>query len=115
MMLLLRPDLVDDGYKDLPPARYSPMERLRPNYPLKNGGQGYVGHPALGDPAFARASSQVLAEAAMELVHGLLDGRLSPGAHRSPFFRIPFFRTNFWWALAAGASAGALAAYWLLG
>jgi len=115
MMLLLRPDLVDDGYKDLPPARYSPMERLRPNYPLKNGGQGYVGHPALGDPAFARASSQVLAEAAMELVHGLLDGRFSPGAHRSPFFRIPFFRTNFWWALAAGASAGALAAYWLLG
>jgi len=96
MMLLLRPDLVDDGYKDLPPARYSAMERLRPNYPLKNGGQGYVGHPALGDPAFARASSQVLAEAAMELVHGLLDGRLSPGAHRSPFFRIPFFRTNFW-------------------
>lgn len=115
MMLLLRPDLVDDGYKDLPPARYSAMERLRPNYPLKNGGQGYVGHPALGDPAFARASSQVLAEAAMELVHGLLDGRLAPGAYRSPFFRIPFFRTNFWWALAAGASAGALAAYWLLG
>ena len=114
MMLLLRPDLVDDGYKDLPPARYSPMERLRPNYPLKNGGQGYVGHPALGDPAFARASSQVLAEAAMELVHGLLDGRLAPGAHRSPFFAIPFFRTNFWWALAAGASAGALAAYWLV-
>ena len=50
----------------------------------------------------------------MELVHGLLDGRLAPGAHRSPFFAIPFFRTNFWWALAAGASAGALAAYWLL-
>ncbi|MBI3028444.1 MAG: creatininase family protein [Candidatus Rokubacteria bacterium] len=115
MMLLLRPDLVDDGYKDLPPARYRPIERLRPNYPLKNGGQGYVGHPALGDPAFARASSEVLAEAAMELVHGFLDGRLSPGAHRSPFFSIPFFRTNFWWALAAGASAAGLAAYWLLG
>ncbi len=114
MMLLLRPDLVDDGYKDLPPARYGRMKRLRPNYPLKNGGQGYVGHPALGDPAFARASSQVLVEASMELVHGLLDGRLSPGQHRSPFFAIPFFRTNFWWAVAAGAAAVALAAYWLL-
>jgi creatinine amidohydrolase len=115
MMLLLRPDLVDDGYKDLPATRYGLIHRLRPNYPLKNGGQGYVGHPALGDPAFARASSQVLADAAMELVRGLLDGRLAPGAHRSPFFAIPFFRTNFWWALAAGAAAGALAAYWLLG
>ena len=115
MMLLLRPDLVDDGYKDLPPARYGVMKRLRPNYPLRSGGQGYVGHPALGDPAFARASSQVLVEVSMELVHGLLDGRLSPEQHRSPFFAIPIFRTNFWWSLVAGAAAGALAAYWLLG
>ena len=28
-----------------------------PNYPLKNGGQGYVGHPALADATFAKAIS----------------------------------------------------------
>ncbi|MBI4590819.1 MAG: creatininase family protein [Candidatus Rokubacteria bacterium] len=114
MMLLLRPDLVADGYQDLPPARYGLLDRLRPNYPLKNGGRGYVGHPAMGDPAFARASAQVLVEAALELVNGLLDGRLSPEKSRSPFFAIPVFRTNFWWVLAPVAAAGAVVAYWLL-
>lgn len=113
MMLLLRPELVDDGYKDLPPARYGLLDRLRPNYPLKNGGRGYVGHPAMGDPAFARATTRVLVEAAMELVNSLLDGRIASGARRSPFFAIPIFRTNFWWALAAAVSAAALLAYWL--
>jgi creatinine amidohydrolase len=113
MMLLLRPELVDDGYKDLPPARYGLLDRLRPNYPLKNGGRGYVGHPAMGDPAFARATTRVLVEAAMELVNSLLDGRIASGARRSPFFAIPIFRTNFWWALAAALPAAALLAYWL--
>ena len=32
-----------DGWRDLPPARYSMSHRLIPNYPLRNGGQGYVG------------------------------------------------------------------------
>lgn len=113
MMLLLRPELVDDGYKDLPPARYGLLDRLRPNYPLKNGGRGYVGHPAMGDPAFARVTTRVLVEAAMELVNSLLDGRIASGARRSPFFAIPIFRTNFWWALAAALPAAALLAYWL--
>ena len=50
LMLLLRPELVDESYRTLPPARYSLAARVVPNYPLKNGGQGYVGHPALADP-----------------------------------------------------------------
>jgi creatinine amidohydrolase len=103
LMLLLRPDLVDGDYRELPPARYSLAARVRPNYPLRNGGQGYVGHPALADPAFARAAVDVLMDEAMVLVDGLLDGRLTPAERRSPFFAIPFFRTNFWPGLAAAA------------
>jgi creatinine amidohydrolase len=105
MMLLLRPDLVDPGYKHLPARRYSLSERLRPNYPIRAGRPGYVGHPAMADPAFARASAQVLVDQAMELVGSLLDGNLRPWKRRSPFFAVPFFRTNFWPAVAAGASA----------
>ena len=40
---------------------------------------------------------------AMTIVDGLLDGRLKPSDRHSPFFQVPFFRTNFW--RAAGATA----------
>jgi creatinine amidohydrolase len=114
IMLVLRPDLVDEGYRTLPAARYSLTERLVPNYPLRNGGQGYVGHPALADPAFARATTDVLMTEAMTVVDGLLDGRLRPSQRRSPFFTIPFFRTNFRRAAGALAAAAAVLAGWWL-
>ena len=103
LMLLLRPDLVDESFRTLPPARYSMVRRIVPNYPLKGGGQGYVGHPALADPTFAKATTEVLMREAMTIVDGLLDGRLKPSDRHSPFFQVPFFRTNFW--RAAGATA----------
>jgi len=105
LMLMIRPDLVDQSYRTLPPARYSLPERAVPNFPLRNGGRGYVGHPALADPAFAKAASEVLMAETMDLVEGLLDGRIPPSAGRSPFFVLPFFRTDFW-PLAATAAAG---------
>ncbi len=117
LMLMIRPDLVDPSYRTLPPARYSLRDRAIPNYPLRNGGQGYVGHPALADPAFAKAASEVLMADAMELVEGLLDGRVAPAAGRSPFFLLPFFRTEFWplAAAAAGIALGAVASLALSG
>jgi creatinine amidohydrolase len=96
LMLLIRPDLVDPSYRTLPPARYSLPERAVPNFPLRNGGQGYVGHPALADLAFAKAASEVLMAETMQMVEGLLDGHIAPSAGRSPFFVLPFFRTDFW-------------------
>ncbi|MGH7300166.1 MAG: creatininase family protein, partial [Candidatus Rokuibacteriota bacterium] len=113
IMLVLRPDLVDDGYRRLPAARYSLAERLRPNYAVRDGGPGYVGHPAMADPAFALVTTQVLIDEAMAVVEGLLDGRVRPSQRRSPFFAIPFFRTDFRRAVAA--TAVALAAWWILG
>ena len=111
VMLLIRPDLVGEGWRDLPPARYSMGRRLVPNYPLRDGGQGYVGHPALADPEFARATMTVLMDEAMTLVRGVLDGHLKPSRGRSPFFAMPFFRTNFWPAVAG---IGALTLAWVL-
>lgn len=112
MMLMLRPDLVDGAYRGLPPARYSLPERLVPNYPLRNAGRGYVGHPALAEPAFARATSEVLVTEAMALVDALLDGRLRPREGRSPFSAIPVFRTDFW-PLVAAAGLALAAVAWL--
>jgi creatinine amidohydrolase/Fe(II)-dependent formamide hydrolase-like protein len=102
LMLLLRPDLVDGAYRDLPPARYSWSARLRPNFARRAGGLGYVGHPALGDPAFARAALEALLAEAQGLVERLLDGGLPRRERRSPFYLVPFLRTDFW-PVAAGA------------
>jgi creatinine amidohydrolase len=116
IMLVLRPDLVNEGYRQLPGTRYSLAERLRPNYAVRNGGPGYVGHPAMADPAFARVTTEVLMDEAMAVVDGLLDGRLRPAQRRSPFFAIPLFRTDFRRILAAVAvGLAALAAWRILG
>ena len=107
-MLWLRPDLVAADFRALPAAAYPLPHRLVPNYPLRNGGLGYVGHPALADPAFAQATTEVFLSRAMTLVEGLLDGRIRPAERRSPFFAMPFFRTNFWPALGGAAALAAL-------
>lgn len=112
LMLLLRPDLVDEAYRSLPPARYAWRKRIRPNYPLRDGGLGYVGHPALADPAFARAVAGAVLEDGMALVDGLLDGRLSPRVSHSPFFALPFFHTRFWPVAGIVAGAVVAAAWW---
>jgi creatinine amidohydrolase len=96
LMLLLHPQLVDPGYRDLPPARYSWPRRLRPNFATRDGGLGYVGHPALGDPAFARAALEALLAEALSLAERFLDHGLPRRERRSPFYLIPFLRTDFW-------------------
>lgn len=111
MMLLLRPELVDPAYRDLPPARYPLAARLRPDFPLRSGGLGYVGHPALADLAFAKAAMTVLLDEAVVLVERLLDGRLRPHQRRSPLSLLPVLRTDFWPAAAALAGAIATAAW----
>jgi len=110
MMLMLRPELVDGSYRDLPAVTYRWPERLVPNYPLRGGGQGYVGHPALADPDFAKATCEILMEEVMALVHGLLDGKVAMLHRRSPFFVLPFFRTNFWRAAFAAGVLGTVGA-----
>jgi hypothetical protein len=105
-MLLLRPELVDAGYRDLPPTRFSLAQRVRPNYPLRGDGQGYVGDPARADLAFAKAALEVLLTEATDLAEGLLDGRLEARHLRSPFRLVPFLRTDFWPLAGALLAAG---------
>lgn len=106
LMLLLHPNLVDPGYRDLPPARYPLAHRLRPNFPLRGAGRGYVGDPARADVAFAKATLEVLVTEAAELAERLLDGRLETRHRRSPFWLVPPLRTNFWPVAGAVLAAG---------
>jgi creatinine amidohydrolase len=112
LMLLMRPELVDSGYRDLPPASYPMVQRLRPNYPLRGSGRGYVGDPARADLALAKVVLEVLLDEATDLAGRLLDGRLEGRQQRSPFRLVPFLRTDFW-PVAGVALAAALGALWL--
>jgi creatinine amidohydrolase len=112
LMLLLRPDLVDAGYRDLPPARYPMAQRLRPNYPVRGEGQGYVGDPARADLAFAKATLEVLVAEATQLAERLLDECLEARQHRSPFRLVPFLHTDFWRVGGVALLTG-LAGLWL--
>ena len=62
----------------------------------------------------ARATSEVLLGETMELVEGLLDGRITPSEEHSPFFPVPFFRTDFWRGATATMTLAALGALVLL-
>ena len=57
----------------------------------------------MADPTFAKATTEVLMREAMDLVERPARRPLKPSDRRSPFFQMPFFRTNFW--RAAGATA----------
>jgi hypothetical protein len=64
----------------------------------------------MADVPFAKATTEALVDASLELVSGLLDGTITAAAHRSPYTLLPFFRTNFWRVTAAAATVAAAAA-----
>src|SRR2546427_2155709 len=84
LMLLVRPDLVDGAYRTLPPARYSLAARAIPNYPLKSGGEGYVGPPPMAGPPLPQAAAEGLINEKMTQVEGGRDGRSRPPPPRPP-------------------------------
>lgn len=95
MMLWLRPDLVDQKFKELPDTLI-PRWRLRPTTPLKPpAGQGYLGAPARADKEFAEASLVVLREEATRVIRMFLNGTGRMRQFRSPLYWVPLLRTNF--------------------
>lgn len=100
MMLKLKPDLVDPGFRKLEPFTTKLIEKMRPNYPLKMGNRlGYVGHPARANEKFADGSSEFLLEKASELIENALFAGSNPKP--SAFYRLLIFRTNFMVTLVA--------------
>src|SRR5262249_42119553 len=91
VMLMLRPDRPDPvaaGSRALPSVTYSLPGPPPPTSPLRGGAQGYVAPPAMADPAFARATTDVLVATALELIDRLIAGTTHASKHRSPFFLV---------------------------
>ena len=113
-MLLLRPELVDAGYRDLPPARY-PLLQPAPRRTTRCAATVRATWATRRAPTSRsrRRPSRCSWPRPRELAEGLLDGRLEARHLRSPFRLVPFLRTDFWpvaGALLAAGLGGSVAA-----
>ena len=92
MMLLLRPELVDENYKNLPSVERGPKTR--------SSDSGYFGTPSRAYKEFAEASLGVMAEEASLAVERIISGKAGLTETISHLYRMiplrPYFRRNLY-------------------
>ena len=100
----VRPSLVDPGYAHLAPARFSLLDALRKNYPLRLGNQmGYIGSPAAASAEFGELARRLLLEVVWEVIRPVFEVQDESWQQMSFLYKIPFLRTAFPY-VAAGAA-----------
>jgi creatinine amidohydrolase len=116
LLMLARPELVDDSFARLPPQRFSLLEALKKNYPLRLGNKtGYIGSPAAATPEFGEAARAVLMEVVWEVARPVFEAKDDSWQRTCLLYKIPFMRTAFPY-VAAGIAlllAGLAAYLWL--
>ena len=96
LLLLIRPDLVNPGYASLPPTRFTLLEALRKNYPLRLGNRmGYIGAPSAAQEEFGDAARQLFGELVWEVARPVFDVQDESWQQTSFLYKIPFCRTIF--------------------
>ena len=96
MLLLIRPELVREKYKELPPVLIENPLQLRADAALKLGnGLGYFGTPSFADVKLAEASSKVLFNEGMKIIYRFLDGEDVSKDTQSVLYKSLLFRVNF--------------------
>jgi len=96
MILLIKPELVKEKYKELPPVLIENPLQLRADAALKLGnGLGYFGTPSFADVKLAEASSKVLLKEGMKIIYRFLDGEDVSKETQSILFKSLLFRVNF--------------------
>lgn len=97
LMMLARPELIREQFKNLKPAIISSAFRIRRSSAKKVGeGLGYLGSPALASEEIGKAISETIITEMMPSIYRFLEG--APGAlreFRSKLYYVPFFRTHF--------------------
>jgi creatinine amidohydrolase len=114
LILLARPKLVDASFTGLPPERFTLLEALKKNYPLRLGNRmGYIGSPAAATAEFGEVAQRLLLEVVWEVVRPVLEGEDESWQRTSLLYKIPFLRTAFpYVAAGVGLLLLALAAFW---
>lgn len=116
LILRARPELVDSSFTDLAPMRFSVLDAMRKNYPLRLGNQlGYIGSPAAASAEFGEVARRVLLDVVWDVVRPVLEAEDESWQQTSLLYRIPFMRTAFPYAAAGTAlllAALAIAWWW---
>ncbi|HRK01286.1 MAG TPA: creatininase family protein, partial [Oligoflexia bacterium] len=96
LMLLARPELVNQSYKTLSPAVLENVWKMR-KHSLKtiSPGLGYLGFPSLARPAFAKSAVAVLLDETIPWVERYFAGEKVEKKFRSFLYYVPFLRTDF--------------------
>jgi creatinine amidohydrolase len=115
LMLCIRPELVDTSYTTLPPMRFSLLDALRKNYPLRLGNQkGYIGSPAAASVEFGEAAQRILLDGAWDVVRPVFQSSDDRWQRTSLFYKLPFLRSSFTYISAVLALLIAAALAWWL-
>ena len=116
LILLLRPELVNPVYANLPAARFGLVDVLHKNYPLQLGNRmGYIGTPSAARAELGEAARRLFLELVWELVRPVLDAQNKKWRQTSFLYKIPLLRTAFPYAAAVAAIglAGWAIIHWL--
>jgi creatinine amidohydrolase len=116
LLMLARPDLVGASFAQLPAQRFTLLEALKKNYPLRLGNKtGYIGSPAAATTEFGEAARRLLLEVVWEVARPVLEAGDDSWQRTSLLYRIPFMRTAFPYVAAGMALflAGLILVLWL--
>lgn len=109
LMLRARPELVGPSYSQLPPVRFTVLDALRKNYPLRLGNRmGYIGSPAAASAEFGEGARRLLEDVIWDVAQTVFDAEDDSWQRTSMLYKIPFMRTAF--PYVAGAVGLLLAA-----
>jgi creatinine amidohydrolase len=116
LLLRIRPGLVGEEYQKLPPQRYSLLEAIRTNYPLRLGNRkGYIGSPSAASESWGELARRLLLDAAWEFTVPMLDASNNNWQKRSMLSKIPLLRTDLPYVAGIGFLGMAAIALGVLG
>jgi creatinine amidohydrolase len=115
LMMCMKPESVDRAHAVLPTVKFSLLDALRKNYPLRFGNRmGYIGSPAAASAEFGNAALQVLLDGAWDVIKPVFEAADDRWRRTSVFYKVPFLRSSFPYAAALCAlMIAAAAACWL--
>ena len=109
LMLRVRPEHVVPSYSQLPPVRFTVLDALRKNYPLRFGNRmGYIGSPAAASAEFGEVARRLLEDVIWDIARPVFEAEDDSWQQTSMLYKIPFMRTAF--PYVAGAVGLLLAA-----
>jgi creatinine amidohydrolase len=115
LVMCTHPELVERSHTALPTVKFTLLDALRQNYPLRLGNRmGYIGSPAAASAEFGKAAQQVLIDGAWDIVKPVFEAEDDAWQQTSVFYKIPFLRSSAPYVIALCAVLiAAAAACWL--